>query len=203
MAREHPESRKGWNSNLIPLREYVVEPEIRLGMFVLLGGAGLVLLIACVNPANLLLARGADRKHEMALRSALGANRSRLVRQMLTESLVLAVAGGIAGLLLARWLVEGLKAAATTDCRCCRRCGSTALRRLPRPRSPGPRPYCSGCCRRWRRRRFVRRTRCARGARPRHGPRTSRLRDALAVAQIALAIVLLVGAGLMLRSFIT
>ena len=68
VAREHPESRKGWKSDLVPLREYVVEPEIRLGMFVLLGGAGLVLLIACVNLANLLLARGADRSRELALR---------------------------------------------------------------------------------------------------------------------------------------
>src|SRR4029453_8544722 len=115
VAREYPESRKGWQSDLVPLREYVVAPEIRLGMFVLLGGAGLVLLIACVNLANLLLARGADRARELALRSALGASRRRLVRQMLTESLVLAVAGGMAGLLLARWLVEGLKAAATVS----------------------------------------------------------------------------------------
>jgi predicted permease len=203
VAREHPESRKGWKSDLIPLREYVVEPQIRLGMFVLLGGAGLVLLIACVNLANLLLARGADRPREMALRSALGASRRRLVRQMLTESLVLAVAGGIAGLLLARWLVEGLKAAAATSLpmlQTLRIDGTAAVAAaaitgatavlfglLPALAASAFRPADA-----------LREGGRGRGA----GRRTSRLRDVLVVAQIALAIVLLVGAGLMLRSFV-
>lgn len=111
VTRDHPASRKDWTSDVIPLREYVVEPDVRLGMMVLLGGVGFVLLIACVNLANLLLARGADRAREMALRSALGASRPRLLRQLMTESLVLAVAGGVSGLLIARWLLQGLKAA--------------------------------------------------------------------------------------------
>jgi putative ABC transport system permease protein len=203
VAQEHPESRKGWTSGLVPLREYVVDPQIRLGMFVLLGGAGLVLLIACVNLANLLLARGADRGREMALRSALGASRARLVRQMLTESLVLAIAGGIAGLLLARWLVEGLRASATLDLPMVQTLGidgtaavaaasitvATAVLfgLLPALAASAFRPA-----------EALREGGRGGGA----GYRTGRLRDALVVAQIALAIVLLVGAGLMLRSFI-
>ncbi|MBA2303389.1 MAG: ABC transporter permease, partial [Acidobacteria bacterium] len=108
VAEQHAASREGWTTDVIPLREYIVDPEIRLGMMVLLGGVGFVLLIACVNLANLLLARGADRAREMALRSALGASRSRLLRQLMTESLVLAAGGGAAGLLFARWLLQGL-----------------------------------------------------------------------------------------------
>ena len=203
VAREHPESRKGWTTDLVPLREYVVEPEIRLGMFVLLGGAGLVLLIACVNLANLLLARGADRGREMALRSALGASRARLVRQMLTESLVLAIAGGIAGLLLARWLVQALKASTIVDLPMVHTLGidgtaaiaaasitiATAVLfgLLPALAASAFRPSDA-----------LREGGRGGGA----GYRTSRLRDALVVAQIALAIVLLTGAGLMVRSFI-
>src|SRR4051794_2876079 len=112
VAREHPESRAGWSSNLIELRDDIVEPEVRLGLLVLLGGVGLVLLIACVNLANLLLAKGADRAREVALRAALGASRGRIVRQLMTESLLLAIAGGGAGLALAYWLVRALIAAA-------------------------------------------------------------------------------------------
>jgi putative ABC transport system permease protein len=203
VAREHPESRKGWETNLIPLRDYVVEPEIRLGMFVLLGGAGLVLLIACVNLANLLLARGADRAREMALRSALGASRSRLVRQMLTESLVVAVAGGIGGLLIARWLVQGLKVAAAVNLPMLQTLkidGTAAIAAasitvatavlfglLPALAASAFRPADA-----------LREGGRSSGV----GRRTGRLRDGLVVAQIALAIVLLAGAGLMLRSFI-
>jgi putative ABC transport system permease protein len=203
VARDHPQSRKGWSSDLIPLREYVVDPQIRLGMLVLLGGAGLVLLIACVNLANLLLARGADRAREMALRAALGASRRRLLRQMLTESLALAVAGGAAGLLLARWLIEGLKTAATVSVPMLEtlRLDSTAA--FAAASITGATAVLFGLLPALAASAFGPADALREGGRGAGtGRRTNRLRDVLVVAQIALAIVLLVGAGLMLRSFI-
>lgn len=203
-AETHPErypQRVGWAISVVSMEDQTVGG-VRSTLWVLLGAVGFVLLIACTNVANLLLARAAARGREISIRAALGAGRGRLVTQFLTESLVLSLAGGVLGLLLAMWgmdallalVGDGLPRAAEVrlDGRVMLFTGAisvlTGLLFGLAPALQASRADLHGAMRE--------------GARGTGGRASGRIRSVLVVSQVALALVLLVGAGLFLRSFL-
>ncbi len=191
----------GWSFSVTALEERVVGA-VRGTLWLLLGAVGFVLLVACSSVANLLLARMAARGREVSIRAALGAGRGRLLAQFLTESLVLSVAGGALGLLLALWGTDALLALVgdalprASEVRLdARPLVFTAGVSLLTGLLFGMAPAVQGS-------RADLRTAMHEGVRGSDGGRSSRLRAGLVVGQVALALVLLVGAGLFTKSFL-
>jgi putative ABC transport system permease protein len=201
LEEQYPEFNKGWGAEVVQLRDQFAGP-IRPVLWVLLGAVGFLLLIACANVANLLLARGASRQKEIAIRTALGAGRARVVRQLLTESLLLAIAGGALGLLLAWWGVELLVAMSPRDVL---DLGGVGLNVPVLAFTLGVSLLTGvvfGVVPAFEASRVSTSESLKDGAKgTTAGRRGGRLRGAFVVAEIALALVLLVGAGLMLKSF--
>ena len=202
LEKEFPQRNTNWSVALVPVHEQMVE-QIRPAIRVLAGAVALVLLIACVNVANLLLARSTVRERELGVRAALGAKRSRLVRQMLSESLLLGALGGLAGLALAFAFHRGLLA--------------LVANRIPVPRLDQVAldwpvlgftmalSLLSGLIFGFAPALLASQTvndALREGGRHGGGPRSRRTLSTLVVAEVAISLVLLAGAGLLIRSFV-
>jgi putative ABC transport system permease protein len=113
LEKLYPETNKGWGVRIRPLRDALAD-QVRTPVLFMSASVGFVLLLACVNVSGLLLARASGKTREVGIRAALGAGRGRIVRQMLTETVVLSLAGGAAGVVLALWMMRALRAVAPT-----------------------------------------------------------------------------------------
>jgi len=201
LERQYPDFNSNWGVTLVSLQDEL-SGSIKTPLLIMLGAVAFVLLIACANVANLLLARAASRQREIAIRTALGARRARIIRQLLTESTMLAALGGALGLFLAMWGVDLLLVITPKDLLATQNVGVdyrvlgftlavsviTGLVFGLAPALEASRPNLNESLKEG-------------GRGTSTGGRSHRLRDLFVVVEIALALVLLIGAGLMIRSF--
>jgi putative ABC transport system permease protein len=202
LEQEFPKSNKDWNVSVEPLHLNFLPKTTRQRLWLLQGAVGFLLLIACVNVANLLLARSTTRRREVGLRAALGATRSRIFNQLLTESLMLSIVGGFLGILLASFLIKAIIAILPVnflpleaDIRIsmpvlCFTVGATVLSGL-----------IFGCIPSWQATRVDLNEVLKQGGRTGSGSGKRGLRRALVVAEFALALTTLAAGGLTLKSF--
>ena len=201
LAQQYPQFDKTWSVNVVPLRLQFTG-QVRKPLLILLGAVGFVLLIACANVANLLLARASARRKEIALRAGLGASRLRIARQLLTESVLLSLIGGILGVLVAWWGTRALVTLSPPALIDLQRVGvNWAVLGFTLSLSVitgivfGLAPAVEAT-------RIDLQNSLKQGGKNVGGsPGTARLRSLFVVTQVALALVLLVGAGLLVKSF--
>ncbi len=197
----YPAWKQSWGTTLVPLHEQITG-KVKPTLLVLFGAVGCVLLIACGNVANLLLAKSASRQKEMAVRAALGASRWRVIRQLLAESLVLSLAGALLGVLLAFWCVGALRGLDVVNLPRVqelgldfRVLGFAVLVSLLVGVAFGLMPALHTA-------RTALNDMLKDGARNSGSAAKNRVRSGLIVAEVALSLVLLLGAGLLLNSFV-
>ncbi len=202
IAQANPRSNKGWGATVEPLKNDFLGDNVKLTLWLLLGAVGFVLLIACVNVANLLLAKGTTRQKEIAIRSALGASRRDVFIQFVTESLILAGIGGIVGVGLGYAMLRGLIAVMPPDT-----LPSEAELRLNLPvllitlAATTFAGLLFGTAPAWYASRIDPAESLKEGGRAGAGRMRNRLRQLLVVGEFALALALLAGAGLAMHSF--
>jgi putative ABC transport system permease protein len=199
LAQEYPTVNEGKSAQAERLQD-VMSESLRQTLWVLFGAVSFILLIACINVANLQLVHAAERQKELAVRQALGAGRWRIVRQLLTESLLIAGLGGVCGLLLGRWLLQGLVTLASPQLPELNRVGLDTTVLLFTLGITVATSILCGLLPAFQSAKSDLQTALKTGERSNSGTGRERVRKALMVAEVSLSLVLLVGAGLLVRS---